>query len=321
MVLRRLAGIMLALLVAGAPCARAEESYPSRLITIVTPLTPGTTIDILARLFADRLARRFAQPVIVVNRAGAAGAIAGQAVAAAAPDGYTLLFTNSGHPVLGVLNKSLRFDPINDFAGVALIGAAPAVVAVSPALGVGNLEEFISLARARPGFINYGSAGIGTSTHIAGALFARQTATELVHVPYSVSATIIADLIGGRIQVAFVPAAFILPMLEDRRLSGLGVSAREPISAPVYVPTALSQGIGYEYETWYGILAPARTPKPVLHLLYEAISELAREPELLAKIRAQGIEPKDIGLADFDAYVRDEMARLTPLLRTMTAER
>jgi tripartite-type tricarboxylate transporter receptor subunit TctC len=321
MVLRRLAGIMLALLVAGAPCARAEESYPSRLITIVTPLTPGTTIDILARLFADRLARRFAQPVIVVNRAGAAGAIAGQAVAAAAPDGYTLLFTNSGHPVLGVLNKSLRFDPINDFAGVALIGAAPAVVAVSPALGVGNLEEFISLARARPGFINYGSAGIGTSTHIAGALFARQTATELVHVPYSVSATIIADLIGGRIQVAFVPAAFILPMLEDRRLSGLGVSAREPISAPVHVPTALSQGIGYEYETWYGILAPARTPKPVLHLLYEAISELAREPELLAKIRAQGIEPKDIGLADFDAYVRDEMARLTPLLRTMTAER
>jgi tripartite-type tricarboxylate transporter receptor subunit TctC len=321
MMLRRLAGIMLALLVVETPYARAEESYPSRLITIVTPLTPGTTIDILARLFADRLARRFAQPVIVTNRAGAAGAIAGQAVAAAAPDGYTLLFTNSGHPILGVLNKSLRFDPINDFAGVALIGAAPAVVAVSPALGVGDLNEFVSLARARPGFINYGSAGIGTSTHIAGALFARQTGTELVHVPYSVSATIIADLIGGRIQVAFVPAAFILPMLEDRRLAGLAVSAREPINAPVHVPTALSQGIGYEYDTWYGILAPARTPKPVLHLLHEAISELAREPELLGKIRAQGIDPKDIGLTDFDAYIRNEIARLTPLLRTITAER
>jgi tripartite-type tricarboxylate transporter receptor subunit TctC len=321
MALRRLLGFMLALLVGGAPCVRAEESYPARLITIVTPLTPGTTIDILARLFADRLARRFAQPVIVTNRAGAAGAIAGQAVAAAAPDGYTLLFTNSGHPILGVLNKSLRFDPIADFAGVALIGAAPAVVAVSPALSVGDLNEFVSLARARPGHINYGSAGIGTSTHIAGALFARQTGTELVHVPYSVSATIIADLIGGRIQVAFVPAAFILPMLEDRRLAGLAVSAREPISAPVHVPTALSQGIGYEYETWYGILAPVRTPKPVLQLLHEAISELAREPELLAKIRAQGIDPKDIGLADFDAYIRNEMTRLTPLLRTITAER
>jgi tripartite-type tricarboxylate transporter receptor subunit TctC len=321
MLLRRLAGIILALLVAETPYAHAEESYPSRLITIVTPLTPGTTIDILARLFADRLARRFAQPVIVTNRAGAAGAIAGQAVAAAAPDGYTLLFTNSGHPILGVLNKSLRFDPINDFAGVALIGVAPAVVAVSPALGVGDLKDFVSLARARPGVINYGSAGIGTSTHIAGALFARQTGTELVHVPYSVSATIIADLIGGRIQVAFVPAAFILPMLEDRRLAGLAVSAREPITAPVHVPTALSQGIGYEYETWYGILAPARTPKPVLNLLHEAISELAREPELLAKIRAQGIDPRDIGLADFDAYIRNEMARLAPLLRTITAER
>jgi tripartite-type tricarboxylate transporter receptor subunit TctC len=321
MALQRLVGIVLALLVTQAPCARAEEAYPSRLITIVTRLTPGTTIDILARLFADRLARRFAQSVIVTNRAGAGGAVAGQAVAAAAPDGYTLLFTNSGHPILGVMNKSLRFDPINDFAGVALIGAAPAVVAVSPALGVGNLEEFVSLARARPGLINYGSAGIGTSTHIAGALFARQTGTDLVHVPYSVSATIIADLIGGRIQVAFVPAAFILPMLEDRRLACLAVSAKEPISAPVYVPTALSRGIGYEYETWYGILAPARTPKPVLHLLHEAISELARDPELLAKIRAQGIDRRDVGLADFDAFIRDEMTRLAPLLRTIAAER
>jgi tripartite-type tricarboxylate transporter receptor subunit TctC len=317
----RLAGIMLALLVAEAPCVRAEEPYPSRLITIVTPLTPGTTIDILARLFADRLARRFAQPVIVTSRAGAAGAIAGQAVAAAAPDGYTLLFTNSGHAILGVLNKSLRFDPINDFAGVALVGAAPAIIAVSPALGVSDLKEFVALARARPGLINYGSAGIGTSTHVAGALFAQQTGTELVHVPYSVSATIIADLLGGRIQVAFVPAAFILPMLEDHRLTGLGVSAREPIRAPVYVPTALSQEIGYEYETWYGILAPAQTPKPVLQLLHEAISALAAEPELLAKIRAQGIDPKDVGLGDFDAYIRNEMVRLTPLLRTITAER
>jgi tripartite-type tricarboxylate transporter receptor subunit TctC len=319
--LRRLAGIVLALLAADVPYVRAEEPYPSRLITIVAPLSPGTTIDILARLFADRLAHRLAQPVVVANRAGAAGAVAGQAVLAAAPDGHTLLFTNSGHPILGVLNKSLRFDPINDFAGVALIGAAPAVVAVSPALGVISLKEFVALARVRPGFINYGSAGIGTSSHIAGALFARQTGTDLVHVPYSVSATIISDLIGGRIHAAFVPAAFILPMLEDHRLAGLAVSAREPISAPVSVPTATSQGIGYEYETWYGILAPARTPKPVLHLLHEAISALAGEPELLAKIRAQGIDPKDIGLADFDAYIRNEMVRLAPLLRTITAER
>jgi tripartite-type tricarboxylate transporter receptor subunit TctC len=202
-----------------------------------------------------------------------------------------------------------------------MIGVAPAVVAVSPALGVGNLKALVALARARPGFVNYGSAGIGTSSHIAGALFARQTGTELVHVPYSISATIIADLLGGHIHAAFVPAAFILPMLEDHRLAGLAVSAREPISAPVSVPTAISQGIGYEYETWYGILTPARTPKPVLQILHEAISALAGEPELLAKIRAQGIDPKDIGLADFDAYIGNEMVRLAPLLRTIAAEK
>jgi tripartite-type tricarboxylate transporter receptor subunit TctC len=311
----------LAMLVAGSASLRAQQPYPSRLITIVAPLTPGTTIDILARLYADKLSSRFGQQVVVSNRPGAAGAIGGQAVMSSPADGYTLLFTNSGHPILGALNKNLRFDPVNDFSGVALIGDAPAIVAVPPGLGVSNLKDLVALAKARPGALNFGSAGIGTSTHIAGALFARQTHTDLVHVPYTVSATIIADLLGGRIQASFVPAAFILPMLEDGRLLGLAVSAKEPISDPIEVPTAVSQGISYEYATWYGILAPRKTPKAVLGVLHEAVSALGRDRELQAKIRAQGINPKDIGLDDFDVYIRNEMANLAPLLKTIAAEK
>src|SRR5205085_4346855 len=214
--------------------------YPARMITIVVPLTPGTAIDILARLYADALGKRLAQQVIVVNRPGAGGLIGAQAVAAAPADGYTVLLANSGHAILGTLNKNLPFDPVADFVGVCLIGEAPSVVNVAPSLGVKGLSELVGLAKAKPGGIHYGSAGIGTATHLAGAYFALQTGTELTHVPYTVSSTIIADLLGGRIQATFAPAAFTLPLLQDGRLLALAVAADEPMREPIAVPTALS---------------------------------------------------------------------------------
>src|SRR5262245_4789692 len=219
-----LAALMLAAATAIGTPAAAKEQYPSRLITVVVPLTPGTTIDILARLYAERLSKRFGQQVIVANRPGAGGLIGAQALATAPADGYTVLLANSGHAILGTLNKNLPFDPIADFAGVSLIGDAPTLVTVAPSLGVRTLRQFVDLAKAKPGTINYGSAGVGTATHFAGAYFASRTGTELVHVPYTVSSTIIADLLGGRIHVTFAPAAFTLPLLQD----GMCVSRPAP---------------------------------------------------------------------------------------------
>jgi tripartite-type tricarboxylate transporter receptor subunit TctC len=303
------------------PPARAQDHYPSRLITIIAPITAGTTIDILARLYADKLSKRFGQQVVVVNRPGAGGLIAAQAVASSPPDGYTLIFVNSGHTILGALNKNLPFDPVRDFAGVSLVGEAPTIVTVPPALEVSNLKEFVARAKARPGTINYGSAGIGTATHLAGAYFALKTDTDLVHIPYTVSATIIADMLGGRIQASFVPAAFVLPLLQDGRLRALAVSAKEPVTDPIRIPTALSQGIDYQNATWYGILAPAKTPKSVLQSLSQAISEVGKDPELQAKIRAQGIDPRDIELEKFDLHIQADMARLDPLLKAIADQR
>jgi len=194
----KLATVMLAAAMAACTGAAAQEPYPSRMITVIVPLTAGTTIDILARFFAESLSKRFGQQVIVANRPGAGGLIAAQAVATAPADGYTVLLANSGHAILGTLNKNLPFDPIGDFAAVSLIGDAPTLVNVAPSLGVRTLTEFVDLAKAKPGTINYGSAGIGTATHLAGMYFASQTGTNLVHVPYTVSSTIIADLLGGR---------------------------------------------------------------------------------------------------------------------------
>ena len=308
--------VALVLAIACGP-ARAEERYPSRLVSIVVPLTPGTTIDILARLYAESLAKRFGQQVIVANRPGAGGLIGAQTVASAAADGYTVLLANSGHAILGTLNKNLPFDPVDDFAGVCLIGEAPTLVNVAPSLGVHSLEEFVALAKEKPASINYGSAGIGTATHLAGAYFGLLTGTTLVHVPYTVSSTILADLLGGRIHVTFAPAAFTLPMLQDGRLLALAVADEDPIREPIKVPTALSAGVDYRNATWYGFLAPAKTPKAVLQALHDAIVEVGKEPELQAKIQVQGITPRAIGLLDFDAHIRRDMARLAPLLATI----
>jgi tripartite-type tricarboxylate transporter receptor subunit TctC len=310
---------VLALAILGSVCglARAEEHYPSRLVTIVVPLTPGTAMDIQARLFADALSKRFGYQVIVANRPGAGTLIGAETVANAAADGYTILLTNSAHAILGTMNKNLPFDPVADFAGICMVGLAPTVVTVAPSLGVHNLREFIDLAKAKPGMINYGSAGIGTATHLAGAYFAYKTGTQLVHVPYTVSQTIITDLLAGNIQATFAPEAFTLPLLKDGRLLALAVADEAPIREPIEVPTALSAGLDYLNATWYGFLAPAKTPGAVVQKLHDDIAEAGRDPDIQAKIRLQGISPASIGLKDFDAYIRNDMARLAPLLATI----
>ena len=321
MSLSKLAAVAVTLLVGLFGPIHAQDQYPNKLITVVAPITPGTAIDIMARLYADKLSKQFGQQVVVANRAGAGGMIGAQAVANAPPDGYTVLFANSGHAILGAINKNLTFDPIGDFSGVSLVGEAPAIVVVPPSLGVSNLKEFVELAKSKPGTINYGSAGVGTSTHLAGAYFALKTGIDIVHVPYTVSATIIADMLGGRIQASFVPMAFVLPLLQDGRLKALAVGAPEPVSNPISVATAQSQGADYLYGTWYGMLAPGKTPKPILAALNQAMAEASKDPELIGKIRAQGIEPRNIGLERFDAHVRADMARLDPVLKTVADKR
>ena len=320
MTFSKLAAIALAAACLCAP-VRAQEQFPNRLVTIIAPITPGTAIDIMARLYADKLSKQFGQQVVVTNRAGAGGMIGAQAVANAPADGYTVLFANSGHAILGAINKNLTFDPIGDFAGVFLAGEAPGIVVVPPSLRVSNLKEFVELAKSKPGTINYGSAGIGTSTHLAGAYFALKAGIDIVHVPYTVSATIIADLLGGRIQASFVPMAFVLPLLQDGRLKALAVGSNNPTTSPIAIPTAKSQGIDYEDGTWYGMLAPGKTPKPVLNTLNQAMAEVSKDPELLEKVRAQGIEPREIGLDRFDAHVRAEMVRLDPVFKSIAAQK
>jgi tripartite-type tricarboxylate transporter receptor subunit TctC len=312
--LARCGALALACFVVASGVGRAQERYPTRPITIVVPLTPATAIDIQARLYADALARRYGYQVVVVNRAGAGTLIGAETVAHADPDGYTLLLTNSAHAILKVMNRSITFDPVADFAGIELIATAPTVIAVSPSLSVHNLQEFIALAKAKPNTLNYGSAGIGTATHLAGAYFAAQTGTQLVHVPYTVSNTILTDMLAGHIQATFAPESFLLPLLQDGKLLAIAVADKEPVTDPIKIPTAISQGVDYINATWYGFLAPAKTPRAVLQTLHDAIVEVGKDPALQAKIREQGFTPANVGLADFDGYIGNDMRRLAPLM-------
>jgi tripartite-type tricarboxylate transporter receptor subunit TctC len=296
-----------------APHVRAQDQYPTRPITLVVPLTPGTTIDILARLYADRLSQTLGQQVVVLNKAGAGGIVGAEAVAGANADGYTLLFANSGHSILGLLHKNLPFDPIKGFAGITMVGAAPAIAVVPASLGVTDLKGFIALAKAKPGQLNYGSAGVGTSTHLAGAYFAAQTGIDIVHIPYTVSSNIISDMLSGHIQASFDPLAFVLAFLQNGSLRALGVGADDPIAEPVRIATAISQGVDYRYTTWYGVLAPAKTPAVVRRKLADAIAKASEDAGLRKKIEAQGIVPQTMTLDAFDSYVDEDIKRLAPL--------
>lgn len=295
--------------------AIGHDQYPSRPINIIVPLTPGITLDVLARLYAEKMSKILGQPVVVINRPGAGGIIGAQSVVSAVPDGYTLLMTNSGHVILPSLNKGLPFDPLRDFKGVSLVADAPAVVYVSSNLGVKNLREFVLLAKAKPGALNYGSAGIGSPTHIAGAYFAQQAGINLTHVPYKMSSDIVSDLLGGRIQAVFAPPAYLPTMVKDGRLRALALSAVSDLHEPFAAPSARSQGVDYVTTTWYGMVAPSKTAPATVELLAKAMKQVSEDPEVKSKLQLQGLNANTLALSDFDAFMKRDADRLRPLIK------
>ena len=293
----------------------AQDKYPNRPVNVIVPLTPGITLDVLARLYAEKMTKILGQPVVVINRPGAGGIVGAQSVASALPDGYNLLMTNSGHVILPVLNKSLPFDPLKDFRGVSLVADAPAVVYVNANLGVKNLQEFIALAKSKPGTLNFGSAGIGSPTHIAGAYFAQQAGIILTHVPYKMSADIVSDLLGDRIQAVFAPPAYLPTMVKDGRLKALAISSIGDLREPFAAASARSQGVDYITTTWYGLVAPSKTPPAIVDALAKAMKQVSEDPEVKSKLQLQGLTANTLALGEFDAYMKKDSDRLTPLIK------
>jgi len=268
--------------------AAAKDAYPNRPITFVAPIPAGGGTDVLARDIALRLQERLGQPVVVENRPGGAGSIGTAYVAKATPDGYTMLLINSSHSINPHVYKNLSFDPIKDFEPVVGLVDFPMVVAVNPKLPVNNLKEFVELAKAKPGEINFASSGNGGASHIAGELFAMKTGTKMTHVPYRGSAPSVADTISGQVSVTFSELGVIGPHMRSGALRVIGITADERSPAAPDVPTLIESGIhGVDWSTWVGILMPAGTPKEVVDRMNREVVAVLKEPEMVEKIESR----------------------------------
>ncbi len=312
---------LIGVLTIAAGIASAQEKYPAKPIQMITPQSPGTATDIVARMFAEKMAARLGQSVVVQNRPGAGATIGTGLAAKAAPDGYTILMTNSAHTINPSLYNNLPYDTLKDFVGLALVTEAPAIVVVNAQVGVRTLKELVALAKEKPGAINYGSAGVGTATHLAGAYFASKAGIDIVHVPYKVAADITADLLTNRIQVNFVPAAFQLAHIREGKLIAIGASTPTRMQAPFEAPSISEEIIpGYAYATWYGFLAPGKTPPPILKQLAAALWAAGEHAEVKEKLAAQGMIGRTLLLREFDAYLKDDLGKLAPIVKASGAK-
>ena len=299
----------------------AAENYPSHSVKIVVPFPAGGSNDIIARILAQKLSERTGQQFFVENRGGAGGNIGADAVAKSAADGYTLLVT--APPPLttnAALYKSLPFNPETDFAPVALLATVPIVLMVHPSVPAKNVQELVALAKAKPGTLNFGSSGIGTTNHLAGELLKRMTGIDIVHVPYKGAAPAMTDLIGRRIQLMFDNLASSLVQIKAGKVRALAVTTAKRTELAPDLPTIAESGLpGFDINTWFGLFVPARTPPAIVQRLHDEFVKALETPEVRARMLALGAEPVGSTPAQFAQYVQSEAAKYAKLVKASGA--
>ena len=293
------------------PTVRAED-YPSRPVRIIMGFAPGASGDISARVLAQALGRLLGQQFIVENRTGAGSNIATNFVAHAANDGYTLLQGTIANTINPVITPNLPFEFPKDFAPISLFTTLPNIVVVNPSLGVHSIAELIKLAREKPGELSYGSAGVGGTSHFSGELFNLMAGVKLVHVPYTGSAQAATDLLGGRIQVMFSPASTVLQFIAEGRLVALASTGLHRASAAPDLVTVSEAGVsGYDTSGWFGLMAPAGTPRDIIERLADASNAAAKLPDVIATLKLQGFDIIGGSPEEFAAFIRDDLAKWT----------
>jgi tripartite-type tricarboxylate transporter receptor subunit TctC len=319
-VTRRLTIVVLALLALTAQ--GVAQNYPERVVRIVNPYPPGGSVDVMARILAQKLSDNLGQQFIVENRAGGGGNTGSDFVAKAEPDGYTLLFTAPGPLTVNqTLYSKLAFDPARDFAPIALFATAPIVLIVNPAVPANDVRELIALAKKEPGKINFASAGNGTTNHLSGELFKSMAQIDIVHVPYRGAGPAMNDLVGGHVQMFFDLMPVVLPQIAAGKVRALAnAGARRPAALP-NVPTVAEQGLaGFDASSWYGLVAPAKTPEPVLVKLRDEVAKALKAPDMVARIHELGSEPGTAFGKDFGTFMAAETRKWADVIRTSGAK-
>ena len=268
-----------------------EDGWPQRPLRLVVPFPAGSSTDIIARIVSQKLSHRLGQQIVIENRTGASGNIGADAVAKAAPEGYTMgIATASTHAVAASLSTNLPYDPIKDFAPVAMIGSQPYVLVLQPALPARNLAELIALAKAKPGTLNYGSAGVASLAHLATALFASMAGVNIVHVPYKSSSQSMTDMITGRLDMQFATIAPSLPNIRAGQLRALATSGKTRVAALPELPTVAEAGLaGYEAALWVSLVMPSATPPTMIARLNREVNDILKSTEGTEALVAQGM--------------------------------
>jgi tripartite-type tricarboxylate transporter receptor subunit TctC len=295
----------------------AQASFPDKPIRIIVPFTPGTGIDILARTLGQKMGEDWKTAVIVENKPGASGNIGTEAVAKAQPDGYTLLMTASTIVLNRSLFKSIPYDPVKDFAPVAPLAIGRLALVTHPSVAAKSVNEFIALAKREPGKLNYGSPGNGTPHHLAMELFKSRTGIDVVHVPYKGTAGAVSDLIGGQIQVMFLPVHVALPFVTAGKLNMLAAGGTERASATPNVPS-LAEAAGVrdiDTDIWYALYAPAGTPKAIIDKLNGEMNALLHAPSTVETLAKQGLQPTGGTPDELERLTRTDLARWSAVVR------
>lgn len=287
------------------------QQYPTKPVRMLVPFTAGSQTDLFARIIAPKMAEKWGQQVVVENRPSAGGIVAGSIVAGGAPDGYTLMLTSSAYAVSAAIYSKLPYDPLRDIDGVAKFASVALVLVVAPSLGVKSVKELIAYAKARPGKVNFGSAGIGSATHMGGEQFKYVTGLDVIHVPYRGTPEALVDTVTGRIQYWFSPLGPALPFVQDKRLLALAVTTAQ--RSPLFpdVPTIAEAALpGFDYDPWYAVFTTARTPRPVINQINKEIARVLNLADVKERMVLQGAVLNVATPEDFARTLRTDIASL-----------
>ncbi|MGE5522871.1 MAG: tripartite tricarboxylate transporter substrate binding protein [Rhodospirillaceae bacterium] len=322
--LRRLAGVLVKATCAAAlavPAAGHAQTYPARPIRFIVPFPPGGGNDIVGRIVATRLSERLGQQIVVDNRGGAGGTIGTDLLAKAPPDGHTLLINNVSLAVNATLIPKLPYDTLKDLEPVSLVGRQPNILVVYPGVAARSVQELLAMARAKPGELAYGSGGIGTASHLATELLKLMTGVNLVHVPYKGLGPALTDLMGGRLQLIISTLASALPYVKAERMRPLAVTTARRSPFFPELPTMNEAGVkGYEFSTWYAIVAPRGTPADIVRRLNSELAQVLQSPAVKEQFAAQGLEPTPSTPAELGTYLRSEVAKWGKVIRASGAK-
>lgn len=303
------------LLLLGSPALSYAQEWPNRPIRLLVGYPPGGPADVTARLIAPHLTEALGQQIVIDNRAGAGGTVAATLLLRAEPDGNTIGIVANGEMAISPNLRKLPYDPVKDFQTVSRIGANQLALVVHPGVPAKNVAELVALAKAKPGTVNFASAGTGSTAHLAGELFKSLAAIDIVHVPYKGAGPALADVIGGQVHMLITGYPGALPHVKAGRLRALGATGAKRMTAAPDLPTIGETVKGYEVNSSYGILVPLRTPKPIVTRLHKEIAAIVQKPDVRERLIALGFEPEGNTPAEFAAQIRSELAKWAKVIK------